>query len=186
MLLVICTGIAFSEEVSQKNEAEAIIGPDGGTLEVGNPSSPLYGVKLNIPKGILNKDTAISISVVDEGPELSGGRCWDKAGNRIVIPKPKPITRIISISPKAILLNSKLIIPFDGSKIENKMWCFVMGYEPGTESRKDPNPWELLTSEPPDVTQNTITVYIMYNYFNVQLQQFTHPDECYTSHAGRD
>lgn len=43
------------------SEASATIGPDGGTVEVTNPSSPLYGAKLEIPEGALEQETAIAI-----------------------------------------------------------------------------------------------------------------------------
>jgi len=42
-------------------EASAIIGPSGGTVEVTNPSSPLFGVKIEIPPNSLSQETTITI-----------------------------------------------------------------------------------------------------------------------------
>jgi hypothetical protein len=42
--------------------ASAMIGPAGGTVEVTNPASPLYGVKIEVPAGALSKDTTITIN----------------------------------------------------------------------------------------------------------------------------
>ena len=49
----------------QRPEAEGIIGPEGGTIEVTNPDSPLYGVKVTIPAGALTGEETISIAIPD-------------------------------------------------------------------------------------------------------------------------
>jgi hypothetical protein len=46
-------------------EASATIGPSGGTVEVTNTASPLYGVKIDIPPNALSQDTVITISKVE-------------------------------------------------------------------------------------------------------------------------
>lgn len=48
-------------------EASATIGPSGGTVEVTNPSSPLYGVKIDIQPNALSSNTTITISKVENG-----------------------------------------------------------------------------------------------------------------------
>jgi hypothetical protein len=56
-------------------EAASIIGTDGGTIEVSNENSPIFGLKLNIPSGAVDTDTVISISSYNptngSSPELS-------------------------------------------------------------------------------------------------------------------
>ena len=42
-------------------DGSAIIGPEGGVVEVKNPSNPLYGVKIEIPPAALTEDTNIKI-----------------------------------------------------------------------------------------------------------------------------
>jgi len=44
-------------------EATAIIGPAGGTVQVTNPQSSLFGTELFLPSGALSKDTTISIAM---------------------------------------------------------------------------------------------------------------------------
>jgi len=55
-------------------EASAIIGPYGGTVEVTDPTSPLYGVKIEIPPNALAQETTITISKAVNPPLFSGGK----------------------------------------------------------------------------------------------------------------
>lgn len=47
--------------ISIQHIEQKIIGPEGGIIEVNNPSSPLFGVRLEIQKGALDEDTLITI-----------------------------------------------------------------------------------------------------------------------------
>jgi hypothetical protein len=49
-------------------EASAIIGPAGGTVEVTNPSSPVFGAKIEIPPGALLQPTELTISAPQPPP----------------------------------------------------------------------------------------------------------------------
>jgi hypothetical protein len=40
-----------------------VIGPEGGTIEVTDPTSPLYGTRVEIPEGALEQETTIKISL---------------------------------------------------------------------------------------------------------------------------
>lgn len=51
-------------------EASAVIGPGGGSVEVTNVSSPLFGTKVAIPAGALAQATTITISAVSSPPAL--------------------------------------------------------------------------------------------------------------------
>jgi hypothetical protein len=56
-------------------DAAAVIGPEGGTVEVTDPSSPIYRAKVVIPEGAVSEDVIISIQPVFENaiPPLPGG-----------------------------------------------------------------------------------------------------------------
>lgn len=43
------------------DEASAVIGPEGGTVAVTNPASPLYGSSLQVPAGALNTTVRVSL-----------------------------------------------------------------------------------------------------------------------------
>ena len=184
-LLTMLSGISLASKQGSNSEAQGIFGPEGGILEVTDSNSPLYGVKLIIPKGALKSETPVSISIVSSGPELPEGRCWDRAGNKIIIPKPNPITKIISISSNGLLSQSKLIIPFDGTKVKDKNLLFAFGYN--SYSLKSPvSPWDLMTVDQSDIGHNILNVYLFGGDYNIQLVVDRKHDECYTSHAGSD
>ena len=48
--------------------ASAVIGSVGGTVEVTNSSSPLYGIKVEVPPDALNTDSTISIETTTVSP----------------------------------------------------------------------------------------------------------------------
>lgn len=51
-------------------QASSTIGVNGGTVEVTNPDSPIYGTKVDIPPGALNEDNVVSISLPSAAPEV--------------------------------------------------------------------------------------------------------------------
>ncbi len=67
---------APSEEI---NPAERVIGPDGGTVEVTDPSSAIKGVKVTIPPGALAQNTTVSVTLEQtwNAPELPAGLSGD-------------------------------------------------------------------------------------------------------------
>ena len=74
-LLVGTTTFKFNPSSSQvgTTEASAVIGPGGGTVEVTNPSSPLFRTKIVIPPGALDSDIPITIRTLPALPPLAGG-----------------------------------------------------------------------------------------------------------------
>ena len=52
---------------------EKEIGPEGGTLEVTDSSSPLYGIKIEVPPGALARESLIIISESYNAPTLPAG-----------------------------------------------------------------------------------------------------------------
>lgn len=87
---------------SGKPEASATIGASGGTVEVTNAASPLYGVKVEIPAGALSNSTTISISketVLPPTSELS------------------LLSSIIKLEPTGTQFNSpiKITLPYNKS-----------------------------------------------------------------------
>lgn len=52
---------------------ESVIGPEGGTVEVADRNSPIYGVKLEIPAGALAHEATIIISQTESAPSLPAG-----------------------------------------------------------------------------------------------------------------
>lgn len=70
---LLCPVISISCDATQETEAEAVIGPNGGVIEVTDPESPAYGVSMEIPEGALEKSAVVSISVESDVPVLPDG-----------------------------------------------------------------------------------------------------------------
>ena len=51
-------------------EAWAVIGPEGGVVNVTDPESPLAGARIDIPEGAVTEDTTFTISAVADPPQL--------------------------------------------------------------------------------------------------------------------
>ena len=64
------SGSFISIELLQnvKAEAAAVIGPEGGVVAVTDPESELYGIKIDIPVGLLEGNKVISVSTSDSLP----------------------------------------------------------------------------------------------------------------------
>lgn len=67
--------------LEQTTRVEKVIGPEGGTVEVTDPSSEIYGVKVEIPAGALAEETTIIIEETRYAPSLPTGLT---SGNPIV------------------------------------------------------------------------------------------------------
>lgn len=103
-------------------EASVIIGPSGGVVEVTNPSSPLYGVKVEVPAGALDSDTTISIGIRESA--LSLPTHVDK------------ISEIILLEPEGLFFNIPAIIsiPFNAQNVADQNMLVVYLYDEGTLS----------------------------------------------------
>ena len=82
-------------------DPETTIGPDGGTLEILDPNSKLFGVKLQVPAGALSEATLIRI---DESGEYPIPEQWSEYGpglriepEDLVFHKPAQLTVPFSI-----------------------------------------------------------------------------------------
>jgi len=58
--------------------ASAVIGPAGGVLEITDPSSPGYGIAVELPAGALQAEVTLSVSALSEEDVLSEVRGWPK------------------------------------------------------------------------------------------------------------
>lgn len=63
--------------LEQSTRVERMIGPEGGTIEVTDPYSPIYGVKVDIPAGALASEATIIISQTYLAPSLPTGLTSD-------------------------------------------------------------------------------------------------------------
>ncbi len=59
---LLALAIPVSCDTAQEPEAEAVIGPDGGVLEVTDPESSIYGTRIEIPPDALTDEITISVS----------------------------------------------------------------------------------------------------------------------------
>jgi len=78
----------ISCDAIQESEAEAVIGSEGGVVEVTEPSSELFGTRVVIPEGALPSDAEVSIISVDIDPSVYGNETETAAlpGFRIDMP----------------------------------------------------------------------------------------------------
>jgi len=74
--LVVSNGVVESTPDSMTRYVAAaevdqlVSASDGGTISVTNASSPLYGLTLEIPGGVLSEDTEIKVGVIENPPTL--------------------------------------------------------------------------------------------------------------------
>ncbi len=61
------------DDDTEEPEAEDEIGPEGGEIEVTDPDSPLYRLKIEIPAGALSETTNIQIYVEENPPQTPAG-----------------------------------------------------------------------------------------------------------------
>ncbi|MBI5058090.1 MAG: hypothetical protein HZB61_15880 [Nitrospirae bacterium] len=87
-----------SNSVQTTIEASATIGASGGTVEVTDPSSPLHGVKVEIPAGALSTDTNISICIPEDEPNIPSYL--------------KKVSAPVSLSPEGVLFTIPVTISF--------------------------------------------------------------------------
>lgn len=136
------------------SEASATIGPSGGTVEVTNPSSPLYGVKVEIPAGALSNDTTISISVQKDEPSLPTYL--------------KKVGTMVSLTPEGTFFNIPVTIsiPYDSKSVTDINMLGVYTYNKETSS------WNMLTLK--DMGTGVIKV-LTQHFSSVQVAEYTKP-----------
>jgi hypothetical protein len=86
-------------------DISALIGPEGGTIEVTDTSSPLYGLKIMIPEGALDKTALIEIQKIDRIPSLPQAL--------------EPIGPGINCKPDGLIFNFfvDIALPYDPTKV---------------------------------------------------------------------
>ena len=115
--------------------SSTFIGPNGGVIEVTDPTDPLYGLKVDIPAGALSNNTNITVETASD-----------------TIPLPQGLTTsgvIISLSPENLSFNKliSIIIPYDSSEVP-----IVVSYNQST------NAYEILPISEIDEQNKTVTV----------------------------
>ena len=131
------TGGGISNGGGGTPEASATIGPSGGTVEVANSSSPLYGIKVEIPAGALNNDTTITINQVDSEPTIP-----DTAVK---------VSKTVSLKPDSIIFNKpvSITISYNDTDVSDENALQVYTYNGFS--------WEGVTFKKRDTISNTIT-----------------------------
>jgi len=120
-------------------QPSAVIGSNGGTVEVTNPVSSLYGVKVEIPQGALSSNTNISISEGDSNIDLPSND-YQKVG------------KVINLQPSGTSFTEHvdITIPFDKSiNLDN---IVIITYEPSNGI------WDVPTIINKDTVNNSIKV----------------------------
>jgi uncharacterized protein (TIGR02145 family) len=137
---------------SVKANAAAIIGTDGGTIEVLDQESLMYGVKVEIPQGAVSSETLITISDgTDTNDPQSDTPDISDAFFRIDLgPSGTKFNKPVIISIQYIDLDSDGIV--DGTTFdEEKIYAFISNDQLATG-------WESLKIISKDLVNNTITV----------------------------
>jgi TolB protein len=117
----------------------AVIGSQGGTMEVKDPNNPLYGVKVEIPQGALSQITNITIAEVASNPSLPSGN-YQKTG------------KIIDLQPNGLKFNfpAYITMPFDKSINLNDV--VILSYDPVSDK------WNIPTILYGDQQNNSIKI----------------------------
>ncbi|MBM4340431.1 MAG: hypothetical protein FJ110_12910 [Deltaproteobacteria bacterium] len=92
-------------------EALAEIGPEGGVVEVTDPSSPIYGVKVEIPEGAFTNGESVSVTIqiTNSGVQLPP-EDYEPITHGVNISCSSPLKRIV-----------KVILPFRGEIAQNDL-----------------------------------------------------------------
>lgn len=85
LLVLLCAGAACSAGSTDgegPGTHAAVIGPQGGVVEVTDPASGIYGARISVPPGALENGQSISLSATSlpaglPNGYLAGGRCVD-------------------------------------------------------------------------------------------------------------
>ena len=80
VLALLSPVMAISCNTAPETEAEAVIGPEGGVVNVTDPESSLAGARIDIPEGTVTEDTIFTISKVADPPDLPNPEDIAEAG----------------------------------------------------------------------------------------------------------
>jgi len=136
-------------------EASATVGPAGGIVEVTNPSSPLFGVKVEIPAGALDTNTNITISIHQSiEPTFPTSL--------------KKVNAIVSLAPAGIYFNTPVTIsiPYNSNNVSDKNMLGVYTYDRTTLS------WNMLTL----MDMSSEVIKVLTQHFSLfQVAEYTEP-----------
>ncbi len=137
---LLSTAVTISCDATQKPEGEAVIGPDGGILEITDENHPLYGFKIEFPENALNFSTTIQVRELDDPGEL-----------------PSYVESYCSsfeLLPSGLVFNEPVImtIPFDFGALNNTDFVYVL------LSDETNNEWDRCGVISYNYAESTITV----------------------------
>jgi 6-phosphogluconolactonase len=137
-----------------------VIGPSGGTLEIADANSPLFGMKLIVPNGALDSNVLISIA----------------AGDPTLVPGLNASSKAAVISPSGTIFKTSAILTFPYADANND------GIIDGTDideaaidmvSVESTGELELLFTTTQDTVGNTVSAAIRHlSVFQLQRQIF--------------
>lgn len=126
--------------------ASEVIGLAGGAVEVVNPSSPLYGIKVEVPPDALNTDSTISIETATSSPSYNTG---SKASSAIF--------KLESTNASYFNIPVTVTVPYDESLVDDESYIGLFIYNPSTDS------WQSTTTTYEiDTINNTISAATMH------------------------
>lgn len=125
--------------------ASEVIDSAGGTVEVTNPLSPLYGVTVEVPPDALDTDSTISIETTTVSPSYNTG---SKASS--------PIFELESPDASYFNIPVTVTVPYDESLVDDESYIGLFIYNPSTDS------WQSTTTYEIDTINNTISAATMH------------------------
>jgi len=120
--------------------ASKVIGSTGGTVEVTNPTSPLYGIRVEVPPEALNTDSTISIETTTVSPSHNTG---SRASSTIF--------KLESTNTSYFNIPVTVTVPYDESLVDDESYIGLFIYNPSTDS------WQSTTTYEIDTNNNTIS-----------------------------
>jgi len=125
--------------------ASEVIGSAGGTVEVTNLSSPLYGIKVEVPPEALDTDSTISIETTTSSPSHNTD---SKASSTIF--------ELKSTNTSYFNIPVTVTVPYDESLVDDESYIGLFIYNPSTDS------WQSTTTYEIDTSNNTISAATMH------------------------
>lgn len=132
--------IATSCDTTQRPEGEAVIGPEGGILEINNEDHPLCGFKIEFPENALNTTTTIQVRAINATDELP--------------PYVESYCSPFEVLPSGLVFNEPVImtIPFDFGALNNTDFVYVLLFD------ETNNEWDRCGVISYSYTEPTVTV----------------------------
>ncbi len=89
VLALTCLAAASCDSGGSTPAASATLGPEGGTVEVTDPGSPLHGLRVVVPPGGLSKPTRVTLEAVGSSlPDLPSGVVAFEPAFRLAVGSP--------------------------------------------------------------------------------------------------